>query len=66
MLIDPEYRLEQATRSEIVVSGSEVVAIVSSRWKGHGSYRRRPFKDDQRCGQTWIKYGWATDGHGSW
>jgi hypothetical protein len=54
MLSAPDYRLEQAKRSEIAVSFSGPVAVVSSRWQGHGTYRGRPFKDDQRCGQTWL------------
>ena len=54
MLSDPGYRLEHASRSEIEVSRSGEVAVVSSRWRGQGTYRGRPFKDDQRCGQTWL------------
>jgi hypothetical protein len=53
MLTDPDYRLERANRSEIVVSWSGPVVVVSSRWQGQGTYRGQPFKDDQRCGQTW-------------
>jgi hypothetical protein len=55
MLSAPDYRLEQANRSEIAVSLSGPVAVVSSRWRGHGTYRGQPFKDDQRCGQTWLE-----------
>jgi hypothetical protein len=60
MLSAPDYRLEHAKRSEIAVSLSGPAAIVSSRWQGHGTYRGRPFKDDQRCGQTWLQNesGW--------
>jgi uncharacterized protein DUF4440 len=54
MLSASDYRLEHAERSEIAVSVSGPVAVVSSRWQGHGTYRGRPFKDDQRCGQTWL------------
>jgi TMEM175 potassium channel family protein len=54
MLSAPDYRLEHAKRSEIAVSLSSPVAVVSSRWQGHGTYRGQPFKDDQRCGQTWL------------
>jgi hypothetical protein len=60
MLSDPDYRLEHANRSEIAVSWSGPVAVVSSRWEGQGTYRGQPFKDDQRCGQTWL----LTDGSG--
>ena len=54
MVSDPEYRLERAKRSEVMVSLSRPVAIVSSRWQGSGTYRGKPFEDDQRCGQTWM------------
>ena len=51
----PDYVLEQAKRSEVAVSVSGPVAVVSSRWQGHGTYRGEAFKDDQRCGQTWLR-----------
>jgi hypothetical protein len=37
----------------VVLSGP--VAVVSSRWQGQGSYRQEAFRDDQRCGQTWLR-----------
>jgi hypothetical protein len=55
LLSDPGYRLEGASRSELSVSNSGPVTVVSSRWKGHGIYRGQAFKDDQRCGQTWLR-----------
>jgi hypothetical protein len=61
MLSDPGYRLEHANRSEIAVSWSGPVAVVSSRWQGQGTYRGQPFKDDQRCGQTWLRTGSETE-----
>ena len=51
----PEYVLEQAQRSEIVVTHSGPVAVVSSRWQGHGTYQGKHFTDDQRCGQVWLE-----------
>jgi ketosteroid isomerase-like protein len=56
----PDYVLKQAKRSELSVSLSGPVAVVSSRWQGHGSYRGEAFNDDQRCGQTWLQSarGW--------
>ena len=51
----PDYRLEHAKRSDIAVSLSGPVAVVSSRWVGRGTYRGQPFNDDQRCGQTWLQ-----------
>ena len=55
MLSSRDYRLIDAKRSEIVVTESGPVAIVSSRWVGHGTYRGRSFRDDQRCGQAWLQ-----------
>lgn len=46
----PKYELAAAERSEIVVHRTADAAVVSSRWKGHGSYDGKPFRDDQRCG----------------
>ena len=60
MLSDPGYRLEHAARSETEVSHSGPVAVVSSRWQGRGTYRGKPFKDDQRCGQTWLLTDYET------
>ena len=54
-LSSPDYVLRRAQRSEVSVSLSGPVAVVSSRWQGEGSYRGEAFKDDQRCGQTWLR-----------
>ena len=51
----PDYQLRHAQRSEVAVALSGRVAVVSSRWQGEGSYRGEAFKDDQRCGQTWMR-----------
>jgi len=51
----PEYVLESAQRSEIVVTHTGPVAVVSSRWQGHGTYKKKRFVDDQRCGQVWLE-----------
>ena len=52
-----DYVLEHAERSEVAISVSGPVAVVSSRWRGRGSYRGEAFEDDQRCGQTWLRSG---------
>jgi hypothetical protein len=52
-LADPDYRLVAADRSEIAVTVSGPVAVVSSRWRGHGTWRDEAFTDDQRCGLVW-------------
>jgi hypothetical protein len=54
-LSSPDYALRQAKRSEVSVSLSGPVAVVSSRWQGQGTYRGEAFTDDQRCGQTWLR-----------
>lgn len=51
----PEYVLEQAERSEIAITRTGPVAVVSSRWQGHGTYKSKRFVDDQRCGQVWLE-----------
>jgi hypothetical protein len=51
----PDYLLAHAKRSEVAVSLSGPVAVVSSRWQGDGSYQGEAFQDDQRCGQTWLR-----------
>jgi len=54
-LSSPDYALRHAKRSEVSVSLSGPVAVVNSRWQGQGTYRGEAFKDDQRCGQTWLR-----------
>jgi hypothetical protein len=56
----PSYVLQQARRSEVTVTLRPPAAVVSSRWQGHGTYRGKPFTDDQRCGLVWLhtEGGW--------
>jgi len=54
-LSTPDYVLKQAKRSDVGVSLSGAVAVVSSRWQGQGTYRGEAFQDDQRCGQIWLR-----------
>ena len=62
----PSYRLDQGTRSEIVVRGlgesgarSDSVtcaaAIVRHRWQGSGSFEGTAFTDDSRCVMVWER-----------
>lgn len=60
MLLSPKYVLASAERSEVKAYVTSGTAVVSSRWKGHGSYDGKEFRDDQRCsivlgrqGQGW-------------
>lgn len=57
-LASPEYKLTFAERSEINLVGTTGnVAVVSSRWKGRGTYGKEEINDDQRCGLVFIKEG---------
>lgn len=51
----PSYTLSSMERDAYSVQLSGDVAIVSTRWKGVGVYRGRPFDEDQRCSITIIK-----------
>ena len=54
-LASPKYVLETAERSEIEVRLIGTTAIVSSRWRGHGTWEGKPFNDDQRCSLVFVK-----------
>lgn len=47
--MSPKYQLDSAERSELNVYLTSGTAVVSSRWKGHGTYDGQEFNDDQRC-----------------
>lgn len=49
------YLLERVSRSEFVITIDENTAVVSTRWKGKGSYRGTPFDEDQRCSVVLVK-----------
>jgi ketosteroid isomerase-like protein len=54
----PTYRLDEGTRSEIVVRGvGQGAAIVRHRWQGAGSYEGTSFSDDNRSVMVWEKQG---------
>src|SRR4030095_1194657 len=55
-LASPDYNLTFVDRSEIkLLSKSNAVAIVSSRWKGRGTYGKEDINDDQRCGLVFVR-----------
>jgi hypothetical protein len=55
-LASPDYKLTFVERSEIkLLSQSETVAVISSRWKGRGMYGKEEINDDQRCGLVFVK-----------
>ncbi|MDB5224257.1 MAG: hypothetical protein JWN83_2924 [Chitinophagaceae bacterium] len=49
------YHLQNMSRTEFVVTLYGNTAIVSTRWKGKGTYRGTPFDEDQRCSIMLIK-----------
>ena len=52
----PDYNLTFANRSEIkILSKNDSVAVVSTRWKGRGTYGKEEINDDQRCGLVFIR-----------
>jgi ketosteroid isomerase-like protein len=59
-LMAPHYRLEYAERSEIEVATAGQTAVVSSRWRGRGTWQLTQFVDDQRCTLTLTRTpdGW--------
>lgn len=54
-LSSPDYKLTFVERSEIVVHTKGGTAVVSSRWKGRGTWKEGEINDDQRCGQIFVK-----------
>jgi ketosteroid isomerase-like protein len=55
-LASPDYKLTSVSRSEIaVLSQNDRVSIVSSRWKGRGTYGKEEINDDQRCGLVFVR-----------
>ena len=57
LLRSPKYLLKSAERTEIEVHRTGNTAIVSSRWKGQGSYEGEEFHDDQRCSIVLARAG---------
>jgi ketosteroid isomerase-like protein len=56
-LASPKYILTFVERSEIKSFRSGETVVVSSRWKGKGTYSEGEINDDQRCGQVFVKDG---------
>ena len=52
---EASYILQNMSRSEFTISLNGNTAIVSTRWKGKGSYRGTAFDEDQRCSIVVIK-----------
>ena len=62
-LVSPDYKLTFVERTEVqpvsVLSRDRNVTILSSRWKGRGTYGKEEINDDQRCGLVFVKTGKA-------
>ncbi len=59
-LTSPDYVLEAAERTELQLTHVDAaVTVVGSRWRGHGTWRGDPFRDDQRCSLVLAR---ATEG----
>src|SRR5580692_12346698 len=58
--LSPKYNLASAERTELKAYLTLGTAVVSSRWKGHGTYDGQEFHDDQRCSIVLAlgKQGW--------
>lgn len=52
---ESDYSLKNMSRGELDITIQDNTAIVSSRWKGEGTYRGTPFNEDQRCSIVIIK-----------
>lgn len=59
-LKEPTYTLEYADRSEVEPRFDGNTALVSTRWRGRGSWKGETFVDDQRCSMVWHRAfdGW--------
>jgi uncharacterized protein (TIGR02246 family) len=54
----PSYRLDQGTRTEVVVRAvGQEAAVVRHRYQGAGSFEGTSFTDDHRCVMVWEKQG---------
>lgn len=54
-LVSPKYVLTFVERTEITAFGTDNTVIVSSRWKGKGTYNDQTINDDQRCSLVFVK-----------
>lgn len=51
-----DYVLSDAERTEVEVRLDGATAVVSSRWRGHGTYGEETFDDDQRCSLVLVRH----------
>ena len=56
-LKSPKYHLSYADRSEVKSFRTGNTVVVSSRWKGKGTYNEAEINDDQRCSLVFTRQG---------
>ncbi|HEV8657265.1 MAG TPA: nuclear transport factor 2 family protein [Thermoanaerobaculia bacterium] len=49
MLASPKYSIDSGSRDELETHAHGDIVVVSTRWRGRGSYADKAFVDDQRC-----------------
>ncbi len=54
-LVSPGYKLDFVERSEITSYRTGDTVVISSRWKGKGTYDKEEINDDQRCSLIFSK-----------
>jgi ketosteroid isomerase-like protein len=57
-LLSPDYKLTFVERSDVKLESIDArhdIAIISSRWKGRGTYGKEMINDDQRCGLVFVR-----------
>lgn len=52
---ESDYILNKMSRSDLDVTIYGNTAVVSTRWRGKGTYRGKPFDEDQRCSIVLVK-----------
>jgi len=49
MLASPDYKIDSGSRDDVRVMVTDSTAILSTLWRGKGTFQGKPFTDDQRC-----------------
>lgn len=57
LLGNPDYEMDYSERDEVRMFLHGAAAVVSSRWRGQGTYNGQPIRDDQRCSLVMVKDG---------
>jgi len=57
LLTSPKYHLTSAERTEIKTFRAGETVVVSSRWRGKGTWNEQEINDDQRCSLVFARQG---------